>query len=344
MVGRFLGLVGQWESRRYRVADGDRQRITRELFPEGGLRRSFLYRFASLMTLSVLIAVFGLMADSTAVVIGAMLVAPLLGPVLGAAAAIVMGWPNRMLFMVAVTAAGSAGAVVLAAAVAWLLPGSPETLSDEVLVRTAPSLLDLGIALLAGSAAAYARVRREAADALAGVAVAVALVPPLASVGILFQFGLYDEAAGASLLFLANVAGMVLSAGVTFIAVGFVPGRQLLAVNGRIATGLRWSMAAVVLLTIPLAFGRGRVSEQSEALRASTITNVVDVVEPRVTVVEVDVSGGNEVTLVDLVVTGPGDDFDADRVAAILADEFGRAVELRVQAVVTDLSSGSSEG
>ena len=89
VTGGLLGLIGRWDPGD--LSDGDRSRITAALFHEGHRFGPFARRFAALMTMSVLIAVMGLLADSTAVVIGAMLVAPLMTPVLGIAAALVMG-------------------------------------------------------------------------------------------------------------------------------------------------------------------------------------------------------------------------------------------------------------
>ncbi|MCH8129079.1 MAG: hypothetical protein IIC70_04160, partial [Acidobacteria bacterium] len=92
----WLGIKRLWEGREP-LHDLERRQVISRLFPQGVSRRQFFTRFASLMMLSTAIAVLGILADSTAVVIGAMLVAPLMFPVLGAAAAIVMGWPLRII-------------------------------------------------------------------------------------------------------------------------------------------------------------------------------------------------------------------------------------------------------
>lgn len=178
-----MGIKRLWEGREP-LHDLERRQVISRLFPQGVSRRQFFTRFASLMMLSTAIAVLGILADSTAVVIGAMLVAPLMFPVLGAAAAIVMGWPLRIIRRVLLVAVGSVLAVVLAAMISFVVPGHTDPLPAELLARTSPNLLDLGIALAAGAAGAYGQVRRHAADALTGVAVAVALLPPLAVVGI----------------------------------------------------------------------------------------------------------------------------------------------------------------
>jgi len=346
LLGRVLELAARYDAGRRRLTEQERHRITRDLFPTGFARRQFLGRFSALMTLSVLIAVLGLLADSTAVVIGAMVVAPLMTPVLAIAVAIVRGWPQRLGVMALVTMVAAAGSVGLAAATSWLLPGTLDPLPREIVARTAPNLLDLGIALVAGAAAAYSRARRQAADAITGVAIAVALVPPLATSGILVEAGHYRMAGGALLLFTANVVGIVLSASVTFIVTGFVPARQLVTGNRRIATGLRLSTIAVLLVTLPLTFGyrADEAPPRTTPSQVGTIDDAVGQVDPRMTVVDAQMTEVDDAAVIDLVVTQPPRStapLDTDQVAEILADELDQSVELRVQTVPADRSQAS---
>ena len=160
-----------------------------ELFPHGHDRVEYLYRFASLIVLSSSIAAFGLLADSAAVVIGAMLVAPLMTPILAAAAATVRALNRELLIAVGVIAFGTVLAIAVGyvtSAVAGETIVGPTDLPGEVKARTFPGLLDLGIAVTAGAAAGYILPRRSATSALPGVGIAVALVPPLAVVGICY--------------------------------------------------------------------------------------------------------------------------------------------------------------
>ena len=117
LLGRLLGRLGHNQHHAERVPEEDRQRIVESLFQDGPGFRYFAWRFSALMWMSVTIAVLGLLADSTAVVIGAMLVAPLMSPILGFAAALVMGWPWKALRQAIVAAVGAAGAIALAAVV-----------------------------------------------------------------------------------------------------------------------------------------------------------------------------------------------------------------------------------
>jgi uncharacterized hydrophobic protein (TIGR00271 family) len=335
---RFVALLGQWELAD--LDDGQRQRIVRGLFHDGPRLIRFARRFAALMTLSVLIAVMGLLADSTAVVIGAMLVAPLMSPVLGAAAALVLGWPRKFLRQLTISAIGSIGAIGLAAATSFIVPWNPDPLPAEVLARTSPNLLDLGIALAAGAAGAYAQVRRAASDALTGVAVAVALVPPLAVVGICLELQQWDLALGAFLLFLANVAGIIMSAAVTFLICGLVPGRRLQAGSSLIAAGVRWSTVAVIL---PLHFTHGQVlppSDPTEEIEFSLDQFVED--GPSASeLMAVSVEQGDRALLVDVILTNSPSMPGAADLANHLAEEFYELVSVRMQVVEvsTDLAS-----
>lgn len=323
------------------LRNGDHERVVRALFPEGSMLRSFSFRFAALMTLSTVIAVQGLLADSTAVVIGAMLVAPLMLPVLGVAAAMVMGWRRRLLRQGLVALLGSVGAIGLAYLGSLLMPGTPDPLPSEVLARTSPNLLDLGIALAAGAAGAYAQVHRQASDALTGVAVAVALVPPLASVGILLEVGRYDLARGGLLLFLANVTGIVLAAALTFIACRFVPVREAVGGNSSFSRGLRWAVLGVLAVALPLQFGRGPLTPARDVTPevVAAVGDFVDGRSPDTEVVEVSVDAHSG-DIVDVQVMVADSDFDddgaaleAEVIAEYLAEEFERPMSVGLQVI-----------
>ena len=134
-----------------------------------------------LIILASTIAYYGLLQSSAAVIIGAMLVAPLMSPMIAMAHAIVMGNLTMLRRAFLSTLAGVGVAIGIAALFTLLLPSIPP--SREILSRTAPTLLDLCVALASGAAAAYALARKEVAAALPGVAIAAALVPPLCVVG-----------------------------------------------------------------------------------------------------------------------------------------------------------------
>lgn len=326
-----------WRGREL-LPDLERREVIDRLFPQGMPRRQFFTRFVSLMMLSTAIAVFGILADSTAVVIGAMLVAPLMFPVLGGAAAVVMGWPRRIVRRTLLVAAGSFMAVLLAAIISFIIPGRITPLPIELMARTSPNMLDLGIALAAGAAGAYGQVRKHAAEALTGVAVAVALVPPLAVIGITLQLTEWQLALGASLLFLANVVGIVIAASATFIAAGFVPGRNPLRAHPQIARAISWAAIATIIVVIPLQFGRGSVLPESDPT-----TTVIAVVEeyveqhrPGTEVVDVDVNVVDGSTLVDVVIASSLAAPLVNPLAQQISDHLSAPVRLRVLVVASE--------
>jgi uncharacterized hydrophobic protein (TIGR00271 family) len=326
-----------WRGREL-LGDAERREVIDRLFPRGMPRRQFFTRFVSLMMLSTAIAVFGILGDSTAVVIGAMLVAPLMLPVLGGAAAVVMGWPRRIVNRALLVAAGSVLAVALAAAISFIIPGRAASLPAELMARTSPNLLDLGIALAAGAAGAYGQLRRHAADALTGVAVAVALVPPLAVVGITLQLTEWQLAVGAALLFLANVVGIVIAASATFIAAGFVPGRNPLRGHTQILRGVSWAAVAAIIVVLPMQFGRGAVLPEPDPTEEVTAV-VEDYVAERglsSEVISVDVEVEHGLTKIDVVVASSMAAPLVDPLAELLAEDLSMPVRLNLLVASTE--------
>ena len=172
--------------------------------------------FVVLTVAASLIATLGLLADSAAVVIGAMLIAPWMLPLRSASFGIIDG-KLPLVGRALLTLAVGAGITVALSAGLGLVAQLP-VLGDEVLRRTTPNLLDLGIALVAGSIATYGRLRQEAVSSLAGTAIAVALVPPVCVLGLLLALQEWDPAKGAALLFAANLLGILSGGLLTLVA------------------------------------------------------------------------------------------------------------------------------
>jgi uncharacterized hydrophobic protein (TIGR00271 family) len=215
------------------------------------IRRSALATvdFYVLIILSSVIAVLGLIQGSGAVIIGAMLVAPLMSPILAMSFALVLG-DGRMLAQAGEsTLKGVLVAVVVSALTTLVIPQLP--ISAEIFARTQPNLLDLIVALASGAAAAYALSRKHLAAALPGVAIAAALVPPICVVGYGLASGLYSVAGGALLLFVTNFSAILLSGATVFLLLGFRPVRVEFGQHFQ-----RWILLSVVMLlviAIPLA-------------------------------------------------------------------------------------------
>ena len=250
------------------LAPQERQRILAGLYPEAGRAGRWWFRFTVMLALSVIIAALGLSLDSDAVIIGAMLIAPLMTPIIGTAAALVMGWPRRLGQAALAVLAGSAGAVGISFALTSVLPAGSQVLTPAVLSRTSPDLRDLAVALAAGAAGAYATAREDVSAALPGVAVAVALVPPLAAAGFTLAIGREDLASGAALLFAANLVAIVLVGSVVLVACGFVPSGRLKAASGRIRAGFVAVAAAAVAVTAPLTADTLASASHAQATQA----------------------------------------------------------------------------
>lgn len=170
--------------------------------------------FGVLLGCSVLIAGLGLLQNSVAVIIGAMLVAPLMTPLIGIGLALVQGNFDLLRVAIRAMAKGTIVSLGLGLLLQWLTPGDELTL--EVSLRGSPNILDLFIAFFAGVAAGYAFARPQLSNALPGVAISVALVPPLAASGIALGSGDWQVSAGAMMLFLANMVTISLGSGLVF--------------------------------------------------------------------------------------------------------------------------------
>jgi uncharacterized hydrophobic protein (TIGR00271 family) len=173
------------------------------------------------MGLSAGVAALGLILNSPAVIIGAMLIAPLMSSIIGMGLAIVQG---DLRFLLSSTAATLRG-IAIAVAVGWLIGIFYLDIhgTEEMLSRTGPTLLDLLVAVLSGTAAAYALCRKDMSASLPGVAIAVALVPPVATLGLFIGMAEPALAYGALLLFLTNMVAIVISSGIVFSLLGFKP-------------------------------------------------------------------------------------------------------------------------
>lgn len=169
--------------------------------------------------LATAVASYGLLADSTAVVIGAMIIAMLLGPIMGLALALVDGDVKLLTDSVIAEVVGVIMVVSIAAIIGKI--HFDLQITNEILSRTKPNLLDLAIALFGGAAGAYAAVSPKVSVGLVGVAISTALVPPLASCGICLTRGLYPQALGAFVLFATNLVAIQCASSLVLYIAGF---------------------------------------------------------------------------------------------------------------------------
>lgn len=248
---------------------GDIDRVATSFFVGSKDRVRDLSGYVVLLLLSATIAAAGVMADSTATVIGAMIVAPLMRPILGIAVALVLV-DRPMLTRSLLLVLGSAIAVV---AIGFLM-GALSTLpvvadsNAQVAGRVSPRLIDLVAALATGLVGAFAAVRSDVSDSLPGVAIAISLVPPLAVVGLTLESGETAQALGALLLFSTNVTAIVATGVLLFVLSGMrgaaeEAGWTIGALRGRT---LGVVAAAVALVALPLASGSYRVVREQWVL------------------------------------------------------------------------------
>jgi len=231
----------------------------RELYQQLRENAQISSAFLILMVLSTLLASLGLYADSAPVIIGAMILAPLMSPIVSLAMAFARQDEKLLMASLKTLGIGWFLAIAFAMGLSFLLPLQIET--GEIAARLRPTLLDLGVAIISGIASAYAYARAQAAKGLAGVAIAVALVPPLAVTGIGLGWLSAEVAGGALLLFLTNLAGIVFSASATFLLLGYSP-------FSRARKGLVIALLAVVLVSIPLAFSFNQLLKEGAIVSA----------------------------------------------------------------------------
>ena len=196
---------------------------------------------------SCAIATFGLLSNSAAVIIGAMIIAPLMLPIRCLAFGALEGEPSSIKKGLVAITLGTAIAILMA----YLL-GVMTGIADygsEVWARSQPNLLDLGVAITAGGISGFAKVQPKISSALAGTAIAVALMPPICVVGLGLAAGDWQLSQGATLLYLTNLLGITLSCMVAFLAAGYTPIAR--AHRGLAATAI---VTSILLLPLGISF------------------------------------------------------------------------------------------
>jgi len=196
-----------------------------------------------LMVLSSLLATLGLFLNSPSIVIGAMVLAPLMAPIISLSMGLLRSDPDLSQHSFSTLFTGMFIALSLSATMAYLLPF--QEITNEIEGRLHPSTLDLLVALLSGIAGAFANARENIAKSLPGVAIAVALVPPLCVSGIGVGWLNFDIFYGAMLLFLTNLTGIILAASFSFMIIGFAP-------FSRAKKGIAFSIFMVSIISMPL--------------------------------------------------------------------------------------------
>jgi uncharacterized hydrophobic protein (TIGR00271 family) len=297
-------------------------------------------RYAFMIVMACGIALLGLLQNSVAVIIGAMLISPLMGPIvqlgMGLATFELRGIRDSLRTLLA----GVALALAIAILIVWLSPLQAAT--SEILARTEPTFFDLLVAVFSGLAGAYATVTRKG-ETIVGVAIATALMPPLAVVGYGIALGNWSIAGGAAFLFMTNLLAIALS--VTIVARLYGFGGADSPKQTAWQAGL--IVASFLLLSIPLGLALKRIALQSQAelVARDALEEAAARASGRVSVLRVD--SGTDGVAVEAVLLLPNHvpGMEAS-LQARLGARLGRPVSVRVQEVLTadDASFARQQG
>lgn len=313
-------------SRKLGFDPGYLEEFEAKVFIEGVQARRKLVNFFVLLLLATVIATYGVLSGSTATVIGAMIVAPLMGPIMATTAAVVMGSPQRAWRALALVVIGVFAVILFSALLTVIVPSVAISFTEnsEITSRIQPGLFALFTALGAGAAGAFIISRAEIADSMGGVAIAISLVPPLCVVGIALSQGEWLAAGGALLLFLTNLFAILFAGGLTFMALGL--GRVVL--DETLVRYRQRSFVMIVLgtllITIPLGLTGYRSMTNTVAVNRSTevVQKWLLGTTDRILTVSVDDQ------LVTVSIEGMAQLRPVDELAAQLEKELGYPVNL----------------
>lgn len=288
--------------------------------------------FYAMLGLSSVIATLGLLAGSAAVIIGAMIIAPLMGSIIGMAYAIVVG-NRRLLKRSALTTCKGILLSILAAALITFLFGLTQT-NSEILARVRPTLIDLGVALAAGAAGAFATSRRQVENALSGVAISVALVPPLSVIGIGIAWWNPSVTLGASVLFATNLTGIIFSGALVFLW-------QQYGSIERAKKGLFAGFLALFILGIPLGWSlRNILIEEHVHRQVGVLLRRQTLTFADAEIKHIDVHPRLNGLYVELEVAAKANSISQYQVKLVkdfLSAQLGQSIQLKVRVVPTEI-------
>ncbi len=327
-----------------RFTPEDIPKLEGKLFWEGPKQRINLERFTMLLLLSTIIATYGVLKDSTATVIGAMIIAPLMVPIVAVAAALVMGDLNRAGRALLVVVAGVCGVILVA-----FINGAIHPIfisfanNSQITGRISPSLGDLIVALASGVAGAFAVSRDDVADSLPGVAISISLVPPLAVSGVALSHGEFLAASGSFLLFITNFFSILLAGGLTFMFLGLSRAStqdMKASIRRKAFIGI---ITGTLLVAIPLTLSSFRIARQSHLEYQAQIFADQWLDQTGYDLVKIDSSLKNKL---ELVITGTGAPPALSDFGSALEEKIDRDIRIRLKVIPTRVeyySEASSE-
>lgn len=247
---------------------------------DGPTVRSQYTRFWLLLILASTIATAGVVADSTATVIGAMIVAPLMRPIQGTMLSTVLGDPKNLARSVTMMVGGALASIGVGFVIGLMVVQHLSAATNsQVAGRVTPGLVDLVAALATGVVGSIALLRSDISDTLPGVAIAISLVPPLCVVGLTLESGEWAQAAGALLLFVTNVAAILATGSVVMAIYGFSRLRIELAADKeaerrRRARSYLITIVLLLVVAVPLSYSTAKSLE--DRTRIARITTFVE--------------------------------------------------------------------
>lgn len=273
--------------------------------------------YVVLMTLSVILATLGIFANSSPVIIGAMILAPLMSPIISLSMGVLR--QDRILIKNSLVTVGVGLFIGYLFAIILTFITPINNMNIEITSRIKPNIIDLGIAVISGAAGAYAHSREEIAKTLAGVAISVALVPPLAVSGIGIAWLNWEVFFGAFLLVLTNLTGMVLAGALTFLFTGYSPFRLA-------RKGVLISLFVVSSLSVPLGYGFFKVVQENQIIQSVNHKKINDIEIENVKVI----SNNPLIMSMDLIVNEYPTEIEIQKVKQKISNLVGEEVELEL--------------
>ena len=318
-------LQQEWKSLKLLRTGSQEEKIAESKLSKYLIKEVLAHNFSILLILATAIATFGLISNSTATIIGAMIIAPLMCPIISFAYALVILNVRLLSYSFARLVYGIiltiAIAFVTTAIIGFRIPGS------EILGRTEPTLLDLGVAVAAGIAGGFAKVRSSVSDAIPGVAIAVALVPPLCVVGIGLAVADVNLSTGAFILFLTNLVSIILTVALVFILESYGSWKKAI-------WGLLFLIASLFLITLPLNFNFREMIAKNHIRHALSLY-IHESDQHLLESIEVELQGKELFVTVEVIApTGEVDRIRArqnlKKAQAFLSKQVGKPVHLKV--------------
>jgi uncharacterized hydrophobic protein (TIGR00271 family) len=318
----------------------DVQSFEKKLFYEPPRRRSYLERFSALLFLATIIATAGVLGDSTATVIGAMIVAPLMTPIMATTAAMLMGNMRRAVYSLVLVIAGVTGVILLAMLMGTMYHGVISFAENaQIVARISPRLIDLIAALASGAAGAFCLSRDDIADSLPGVAISISLVPPLCVVGIALSAGEWDAAMGALLLFVTNFLSIILAGGAVLALLGLNQAAMVQIKGTSRRNAFLVVIIAVLLVMLPLlATGQKITRDAVTELRSQSAAAAwLDNSEYSVRIVR---AAGEDVYV---AIIGHGEPPVFEDLVTSIQETVGRPVAVNLEIVPSELLSSITD-